>query len=80
MVRIVRYGNITISVFAEVGGRHHVPHCHVQWPDGRCSIAIDGFVVLAGVQPPRVVWNLLRQYESSIIQAWNELNETGTRQ
>jgi hypothetical protein len=80
MVRIVRHGTIAIYVYAEVGGRHHQPHCHVMWPDGRCSIGLDGFALLAGTQPPRAVWDLLREYESTINAVWNELNEMGAGQ
>jgi Domain of unknown function (DUF4160) len=75
MVQVVRRGRIRIAVYPETGERHNTPHCHVYWPDGRCSIALDTMRLLAGKQPPAGAWRLLDEFRDDLRRAWTALND-----
>ena len=40
MVRVATQGRYRVYVYAERGGQHNAPHCHVEWADGFCVIEI----------------------------------------
>ena len=48
MVRVIRRGRFSIYVLPENGGRHHLPHCHIVWSDGRSVLELPTFRLLAG--------------------------------
>lgn len=65
-----------VYVYAEKGGRHNSPHCHVEWPDGSCVVAIDSLAILRGHENRRAV-ELVRDNQSQVRAAWDQLNEEG---
>ena len=38
LVRVVRRGRFSISVYADGGQRHHLPHRDVHWNDGEARV------------------------------------------
>ncbi len=73
MVRVVSQGRYRIYVRAEEGVRHHRPHCHVEWADGRCVIALDTLDVLAGHATPTAL-HLVAAHWEELQAAWSRLN------
>lgn len=66
-------GNYRVYVWAEEGGKHHRPHCHVFWPDGRCVVAIDTVEILAGTPSSRAV-QIVSAHLDIIRAEWARLN------
>ncbi len=60
-------------VYAEEGGQHDLPHCHVYWPDGSCVVSIDDPHVLAGAFDRRAV-DLVEDNRDAIAAEWRRLN------
>ncbi len=73
MVRVVTQGRYRVYVYAEVGGQHHAPHCHVEWADGSCVVDLDTLAVLRG-QAIRTAVDLVRDHIGAIRAAWDQLN------
>ncbi len=73
MVRVVSQGRYRIYVWAEEGVRHHRPHCHVEWADGRCVVALDTLDVLAGHATPAAL-HLVVAHWDELQAAWSRLN------
>jgi len=61
-------------VYAEGGERHHLPHCHVRWPDDEASVALTTLVRLDGEPLPLAARALLEQHLSDLRAAWDSLN------
>lgn len=61
-------------VYAEAGQPHHLPHCHVRWPDGSAQVALPTLRILAGGQIPTQARELLLDYLDDICSAWDVLN------
>jgi hypothetical protein len=74
VVRVVRDGRFSIYVLPEGGERHHLPHGHVVWSNGRTVLEIPGFRVLTGHPLPAAAWDVVRESKADIIAAWNLLN------
>ena len=76
MARVVSQGNISIYVYKETGGRHHLPHCHVYWNNREESaqLALPSLRVLAGSNPPAAARELARENLDAIWAAWDALN------
>lgn len=74
MVRVLRWGRYRIYVYKEIGNKHHEPHCHVDWSDGRTTVALDGLTVLAGSPLPTEVRVLLRRHLNELQATWDRLN------
>lgn len=75
MVRVLVFRNYRVYIFSEVGGKHHEPHCHVMWPDGRSSVSLVDFEILAGGALPRRVIEFLRLHQSDLMEFWRVLHE-----
>jgi Domain of unknown function (DUF4160) len=73
MTRVVTQGRYRVYVYPEIGGRHHSPHCHVEWADGSCVIELVTFTVLAGRADAQAL-RLVRQHAAQIRAAWQQLN------
>ena len=77
MVRIVGRDKIRIYVYSnEAGQPHHIPHCHVYWPEGSCVVALDSLSILRGDDLPRAVRDLMEEAAPAARSAWEELNGT----
>ena len=61
-------------VYAEVGQPHHLPHCHVRWPDGSIQVALPTLRVLAGGEIPPAARQLLLDHLDQICAVWDRLN------
>ena len=73
MVRVLTQGSYRVSVYAEVGGQHHEPHCHVQWPDGSCVMSLADLRVLRG-RANATALQIVSAHWGQITAAWNRLN------
>jgi hypothetical protein len=73
MVRVVTQGRYRVYVYPEQGGRHHAPHCHVEWADGSCVIDLDRLTVLRGRATPQAL-QLVRHHLTQIRAAWDQIN------
>jgi hypothetical protein len=74
VVRVVRRGRFSIYVLPEGGERHHLPHCHVVWSDGKSVLELPTFRFLAGQPLPAAAWDVIRESKSDIVAPWNLLN------
>ena len=74
MVRVLTHGRYRVYVYAEHGGRHHLPHCHVLWPEGACVVALVDLRVLAGDALPSEARHLVAAHLGEIVAAWTQLN------
>lgn len=73
MVRVITQGSYTVSVYKEVGGQHHEPHCHVYWPDGSCVISLVDLHVLRG-RATTTAREIVAMHWGEITAAWVRLN------
>ena len=82
MVRVkLQHGKYTIYVYPETGGRHHEPHCHVEWSDGSTSVFLPSLLERAGTPLPRDARRLLRDNMSELCDEWARQNpERSTKQ
>jgi hypothetical protein len=74
VVTVIRQGRFRICVYAEVGHRHHRPHCHVYWTDGSSSVDLQTLTVLDGHSLPADALALLRTFQTVLWFAWYTLN------
>ena len=73
VVRVVAQGRYRVYVYAEQGGQHNAPHCHVEWGDGSCVIDLNTLAVLRGRPTPQAR-QLVRDHWGQIVAAWQRLN------
>ena len=73
----IRHHRFSIYVYAEAGGRHHVPHCHLRRRDGSAEtvLSLPLLEVLVGPQPTPAEWEQLLAGLQEIIDLWAKLNE-----
>ncbi len=64
MPEICRFLGIVISMYAEAGARHNVPHFHARYGEYQATFAIETGDLLAGSLPRSQV---------RLIQGWVEL-------
>ncbi len=74
VVKVSSCGNISVYVYPEGGGRHHLPHCHVYWPDGSAIVALPTLMKIAGHELPPKAQILLCSRLEKICTQWDELN------
>ena len=74
MVRVLQRGRFSVSIYDEFGERHHLPHCHVRWPDGDAQVELPTLIVLDGDDLPRAAVDLLRANLAELRRVWNRLN------
>ncbi|MDP9365569.1 MAG: DUF4160 domain-containing protein [Chloroflexota bacterium] len=74
MVRVAQRGRFSIYVYVEQGGRHHLPHCHVRWPEGAARLALPNLNVFPGDELPATARRLVEEHKAEINAAWNRLN------
>jgi hypothetical protein len=73
MVRVVTHGRYRVYVYAEKGGQHNAPHCHVEWADGSCVVDIETLMILRGPVDRRAL-DLVRDHQAQIRTVWDLLN------
>jgi hypothetical protein len=71
---VVTRGRFSVYVYVEIDQPHHLPHCHVRWPDGSIQVGLPTLRVLAGGELPSVARDLVRDYLDEICAAWDRLN------
>lgn len=64
MPELARFFGIIIRMYAEAGGRHHLPHFHAYYQDSVAVYGIDEIELLGGSLPRR---------QSRLVEAWAEL-------
>lgn len=74
MGRVISDGTFTIYVYAERGGKHHKPHCHVLWAGEEAVLEIPNLDQLVGDPLPRAGYDLAQKYVDAIVGKWEELN------
>jgi len=74
-MRVLQLGKYAIYVYREVGGSHHLPHCHVRWPGGSVVVALPTLEEIAGGQLPRDARKLVPDHLEEICEAWDQLNQ-----
>jgi hypothetical protein len=78
MPDVSRFYGIHITMFSERGGRHHLPHFHVQYQEHAASYAIDPIHLMEGDLPVRQrrlveAWAELHQWE--LLENWSRLED-----
>jgi hypothetical protein len=64
MPEISRFDGIVITMYAEAGERHNMPHIHARYGEHRATFSIATGDVLAGSLP---------KSQMRLVQAWVEL-------
>jgi hypothetical protein len=67
-------GKYAIYVYKEVGNQHHLPHCHVRWPDNDAVLSIPLLHQIAGSPLPKSARQMLLTRLNDICNSWNLLN------
>jgi hypothetical protein len=49
---ILRQDGFVVCIHCELGGRHHLPHCHLRWGDEEAVVSLTTIQVLVGDDPP----------------------------
>ena len=65
MPEIARFYGITIRMFVERGGKHHLPHFHVYYGDEVAYFTIESIELIRGQLPTR---------QRRLVEAWAELH------
>jgi len=73
-MKVLQLGKYAIYVYREIGGAHHLPHCHVRWVEGSVVVALPILDVIAGGQLPREARKLVVDNLDKILKAWYQLN------
>ncbi|MGH7600781.1 MAG: DUF4160 domain-containing protein [bacterium] len=73
-MKVLQVGKYAVYVYREIGGSHHLPHCHVRWSDGSVVVALPSLDVIAGGRLPRGAGELVADHLEEIWEAWNQLN------
>lgn len=74
MVTVHRGSGWKIAVY---GREHGVAHFHVEGPEFRCSVAIEGLDVIVGSAPAGVLGDAIawaRPNRAALMAMWRELN------
>lgn len=74
---VIRHHRFSIHVYAEHGGRHHLPHCHVRRHDGDAEsvVSLPLLDLLAGPALAPHEWKQLLDSLQQIVDAWAGLND-----
>ncbi len=67
MPELSRFLGIVITIYAEAGERHNIPHIHARYGEHRATLSIATGDVLAGSLP---------KTQLRLVQAWVELRRT----
>lgn len=67
MPELSRFLGIVITMYAEAGERHNIPHIHARYGEHRATLSIATGDVLAGSLP---------KTQLRLVQAWVELRRT----
>jgi hypothetical protein len=74
-MKVIADGNIIVKVYCdETFQKHHLPHCHVFWPDGSLIVTLPTLDVIVGGNIPKRIRIILLDNFNTIIDAWNQLN------
>ncbi len=65
MPELARFYGIIIRMYAEAGGRHHLPHFHAYYQDDVAVYGINEIELIGGSLPRR---------QSRLVEAWTELH------
>ena len=77
MPTVGEVGSLKITIFFNDTDRHATPHLHIRAPEGRASVAIEDFAVLAGNLNRRrmkAVLEWARQNKATLVTEWNRCN------
>ena len=78
MVWVTQRGRFSLYVDVEQGGRHHLPPCHVRWPDGEAQVELPNLAWLEGDALPAMARRLVEDRAAELVAAWNRLNPERT--
>jgi hypothetical protein len=67
MPEISRFLEIVITMYAEAGERHNIPHIHARFSEHQATFSIASGDALAGSLP---------KHQLRLVQAWIELRRT----
>lgn len=81
MAELSRFFGIIIRMFAEHGGKHHIPHFHAVYQQHEAVFTINPVEILSGFLPTKqqrlvVAWAEIHQDE--LKEAWKSL-DTGKK-
>jgi hypothetical protein len=74
MGRVATIDGWAVSVYAEGGGQHHLPHCHVWKDDDEAVLALPTLLKITGDDLPPRIKRKLAEIVDCICDAWDELN------
>jgi len=74
VVKVAQRDRFSIYVYSELGQPHHLPHCHISWPDGESVVDLALLSVLQGDPLPGAARELLREHQAQVKRAWTSLN------
>lgn len=76
MVRVFGFGNFSVHVFNETGGRHHLPHAHVrQGGNNVATVFLLSIETSFGLNDlPRGLVDRIKSEQPALLAKWRELN------
>jgi hypothetical protein len=66
MAELSRFFGIIIRMFAERGGKHHIPHFHAAYQEHEAVFTIDPVQMLSGFLPLK---------QRRLVEAWAEIHQ-----
>ena len=73
MPEVLRQNGFVVSIFFELGVKHHLPHCHIRWGDDETVVALPTMRELVGTSLPKAGRKLLAQNVRFLVAKWEEL-------
>ena len=66
MAELSRFFGIIIRMFAEHGGKHHIPHFHAIYQEYEAVFTINPVEILSGSMPVK---------QQRLVEAWAEIHQ-----
>ena len=66
MAELSRFFGIIIRMFAEHGGKHHIPHFHAIYQEHEAVFTINPVEILSGSMPSK---------QRRLVEAWAEIHQ-----
>jgi hypothetical protein len=70
---ILRKNGFVVSIYFELGAKHHLPHCHVEWGEKEAILSLPMMTPLCGDEIPRRGRQLVAENITLLVESWEAL-------
>jgi len=74
-VLVYNQGNVKARIHKETDGRHHLPHIHIEMPDGTASISFDGILLAGEFREIVKVSRWVAERKKHLTVIWDEVHK-----